>query len=453
MNMDKALVNAFLQLMEFDDLRTFLRTEIQQRGEEGSDVAALLASFAQAGTRSELVDLYERLLSAPVRAGYAFIEPDTLPEIRRLRTQEAPAPRLNPSPEVLYDRIHGGWLGRVAGCVLGKPVEPWGLKETIAKYLSLANSYPLSNYFPRLDPFPVDFIQNQDARSAFLSEISGAPEDDDTDYTILALHILERYGLSFSTADVANEWLGRLPYHRTWTAERATYRNLVLGVPAAEAALLVNPEREYIGARIRADLYGFISPGQPEQAAELAYRDAVLSHTRNGIYSAMFTAACISWAFAVDDIDTIIRGGLAQIPANCRLAQAIREVLELRSQLNDWESAYAQLRNQLTAYHPAHAINNTVLVVLALLYGDGDLEKTICTAVMCGFDTDCNGANAGSVIGVLLGAQKLPGKWTAPIQDTLYSSVTGFAESRISELAQRTTQIAKNALPIFSERR
>jgi ADP-ribosylglycohydrolase len=249
--------------------------------------------------------------------------------------------------------------------------------------------------------------------------------------------------------DVATEWLSHLAYHRTWTAERTVYRNLILGVPATEAALLINPEREFIGARIRADAYGFVSPGKPELAAEMAYRDAALSHTKNGIYSAMFTAACIAWAFVANDIETIVRGGLSEIPANCRLAQAIREVFSLRSKIDDWEVAYEHLKSQLIAYHPVHAINNTVLMVLALLYGGGDFEKTICTAVMCGFDTDCNGANAGSVIGVLLGAHRLPEKWTAPLQDTLYSFVAGFRETHISEMAHRTALIAKTALSAF----
>ena len=333
--------------------------------------------------------------------------------------------------------------------MLGKPVEPWGLKEKIAQYLLLANRYPLSNYIPRLDPFPVEFHNNPHANGPFLDEFNGAPEDDDTDYTILALHILETCGLDYSTSDVAAEWLSHLAYHRTWTAERTVYRNLILGVPATEAAFLLNPEREFIGARIRADAYGFAAAGRPELAAGLAYKDAVLSHTKNGVYSAMFMAACIAWAFVANNIETIVQGGLSEIPENCRLAQAIREVIILRSEIDDWEIAFEHLKSQLIAYHPVHAINNTVIMVLALLYAVGDFEKTICIAVMCGFDSDCNGANAGSVMGVLLGAHRLPEKWTAPLQDTLFSSVAGFRETHISELAHRTALIAKTALSAF----
>ena len=196
--------------------------------------------------------------------------------------------------EALFDCILGGWLGRVAGCVLGKPVEPFGYWGKIADYLRLAKSYPLCNYIPRLDPMPDDFPIGPGASGNFLGELNGAPYDDDTDYTILGLYILEKFGLELTTDNVAAEWLTHLAYHNTWTAERAVYRNLVLGIAPMEAARGFNPEREYIGARIRADIYGLTNPGIPELAAELAFRDASLTHTRNGIYSAMFTAACIA---------------------------------------------------------------------------------------------------------------------------------------------------------------
>jgi len=81
-----------------------------------------------------------------------------------------------------------------------------------------------------------------------------------------------------------------------------------------------------------------------------------------------------------------------------------------------------------------------------MLYGNGDFEKTICTAVMCGFDTDCNAANAGTVLGLLAGAQALPGKWSSPLDDRLHSAVSQFGETHISELARRTTNIAKRSL-------
>ena len=241
---------------------------------------------------------------------------------------------------------------------------------------------------------------------------------------------------------MASTWLDRLAYTRTWTAERATYRNLILGIPAEQAALVVNPEREYIGARIRADIFGLVCLGMPERAAGLAYQDATLSHSKNGVYAAMFLAACLAWAYTTDDLGSILRAGLSEIPAGCRLAKSVQEVIALHDREPDWEAAYETLLPEMAGMHPVHAINNTVWMVLALLYGAGDFDRTLGIAVTCGFDTDCNGANAGALLGLIHGAQAIPAKWTAPLEDTLYFSLADWRETRISELARRTARLA-----------
>lgn len=443
-------LGAFLRVMDLEQLRDLVRLEIRQKNEEGFDVAGFLESVQQQDSTVKLVGLYNELLGAPRAREFPYSEPETLTEIRAARPNGPRRITPNLEPSALLDRVYGGWLGRVAGCALGKPVEPFGYRGRISDYLKLANSYPLSNYIPRLDPLPADFSFAPVQTGLYLGELNGALNDDDTDYTILALHILETYGLDFKAEDVASEWLGHLAYLKTYTAERATYRNLVLGISPAEAARVLNAEREYIGARIRVDAYGLVAPGNPELAAELAYRDASLSHTKNGIYSAMFMAACIAWAFVTTDIQEIIRAGLSEIPSNCRQAEAIHEVLAIHGEVDDWETAYERLLEKCASYHPVHAINNTVWMVLSMLYGEGDFEKTICMATMCGFDTDCNAANAGTVLGILAGAKSLPSKWTDPLKDTLHSAVSQFAEMRISDLAARTAAIASNRLSTIS---
>jgi ADP-ribosylglycohydrolase len=329
---------------------------------------------------------------------------------------------------------------------LGKPIEAGWPKSKVIQYLKLANAYPLSNYIPRLVPPPAGFDLNPEPGGTFLGEIHGAPHDDDTDYTFLALHLLETYGLDFTTTHVATEWVTHLTYFRTYTAERMAYRNLVCSIPPAEAAECLNPVREFIGGRIRADLYGFVAPGKPELAASLAYKDVALSHTKNGIYGAMFWAAMIAWAFVSRDIEEIIRVGLSEIPGNCRLAEAVQETLAISREVDDWEVAYDRLILKYGDYHPAHTINNTLWCLLALLYGRGDLTRSLGIAATCGMDTDCNCASVGALLGVILGEAGIPEQWTVPLEDTLYTAVSQFRELCISELAQRTAQIAERVL-------
>jgi ADP-ribosylglycohydrolase len=443
---------AFLRLMDTEQLRTLLRLEIQEKEEEGFDVVDLWEELKKRTAKTQLAGLYNKLLNARRVKEFKFIEPDTLTEIRGLRPKGPRAIQLEIDSATLYDRIYGGWLGRIAGCVLGKPVEPWGQKESIIAYLKLAGNYPLANYIPRLNPYPSGSFLGIAIDGTCLNEIHGAPQDDDTDYTVLGIHLMEMYGLVIKTSNVANEWLEHLAYARTYTAERAAYRNLILGIPPERTASLLNPEREYIGARIRADIYGLTCPGRPELAATLAYQDAALSHTKNGIYSAMFMAAMLAWSFVTDDIQEIIQVGLSEIPRKCRLTEAVSEVLALHSKIADWEGSYERLLPKQAAYHPVHAINNTVWLVLALVYGNRDFEKTICTAVMCGFDADCNGANAGTVLGVLAGAQALPHKWIDPLENTLKTALAGYGDLRISDLACRTVAVAETCISKFSDK-
>jgi ADP-ribosylglycohydrolase len=264
--------------------------------------------------------------------------------------------------------------------------------------------------------------------------------DDDTDYTIMGLLTLEQYGPDFTPADIATQFQMLLPYQKVYTAERYTYRNLINGLNPPESARFVNPAREWIGAQIRADFLGYVAPGNPELAADFAWRDAVVTHTRNGIYGEMWMAATIAAAFVADSAEEAIRVGMTEIPAECRLTAALNDVIAWVKEDGDPEKTYDRIIAEYGHYHPVHTINNALLVAAGILYGEGDVGKTICVAVAGGWDTDCNGASAGSVVGAMVGARPIAYEWSGILNDTIESALSGFAESRISDLAQRTMQ-------------
>jgi len=270
--------------------------------------------------------------------------------------------------------------------------------------------------------------------------------DDDLDYTILGLHILESYGLDFTSRNVAETWLNRLPYQLAYTAERVAYRNLVNNLWPPQSARHHNPYREWIGAQIRADAWGYAVPGWPEKAAEFAFRDAAISHVKNGIYGEMFVAAMLAAAFVASDVEEVIRIGLSEIPRNCRLTEAIQDTVEWSKELSDWEQIWTRINEKYGHYSFVHTINNAALVVMALMFAQRDYEKSIVVAVRGGWDTDCNGATAGSVCGMMLGADALPEKWVGVLNDRLLSAVAGFNECKISELAKRSYEIAKEVI-------
>jgi ADP-ribosylglycohydrolase len=227
-----------------------------------------------------------------------------------------------------------------------------------------------------------------------------------------------------------------------YTAERAAYRNLIAGCGPPETATRVNPYREWIGAQIRVDAYAYAAAGNPDAAAEMAYVDATLSHTGNGIYGAMWAAALIAASFAEATTGNALASASGVIPERSRLAEALRRVAEMHAAGHDWETARDALEDRYGRLSPVHTINNAALVAAALLWGDGDFTTTVGLAVHGGWATDCNGATAGSAFGAMHGTAGLPDAWTAPLADRIHSALFGFDGVRISDLAQRTSTVA-----------
>lgn len=425
-----------------------LASEIYQRREEGCDVSGVerrLASILEDrednwdGNLSSLWTDLERLTPEP---GFKYHEPSDIESIRMSRPEGKRKFDHSLSADEYYDRVYGAWLGRCVGCVLGKPVEGWP-RDRIEGYLRMSGSYPLDDYIPEIVTAPEGYTLHPSYPESMRGTINGMPRDDDLDYTILGLHVLEEHGFGFTAADVASEWLTHLPYNLVYTAERVAYKNLINGLKPTETATYQNPYREWIGAQIRADIFGYVAPGLPEAAAEFAFRDASLSHVKNGIYGEMIVAAMISAAFELDDVKEIINVGLGEIPENSRLAEAVRNLVQWSREYPDWGSCWDRAMEDYGDLSWVHTINNTLFILLGLLYGEGDLGKTVSISVMCGHDTDCTGASAGSIIGTMLGAKALEAMWVEPLQDRVQSILAGFSESKISELARKTVVLGE----------
>jgi ADP-ribosylglycohydrolase len=265
------------------------------------------------------------------------------------------------------------------------------------------------------------------------------------DYTVVGLCILERHGREFTPRQVAEFWLRHLPYACTYTAERAAYANFVAGVWPPGSAAHRNPYREWIGAQIRADAFGYACPARPEEAAGLAYRDACISHVKNGIYGEMWAAATLAAVFVTGDPARALAFGLSEIPARCRLSEAINKVLAWRDDGLTAEAATERLLEEFGRYHRVHTINNAAIVAMALLWGEGDFSRAVSLAVMAGLDTDCNGATVGSIMGAMLGAAAIPEHWTAPFNDRLDTIIAGQANLTFTDLTARTRELQQAA--------
>ena len=449
-----------------------LKLEAKQLAEEGRDPQwiekVLTKTDLEKAGPSALSDLWYRLQEAPQRPDFPFVEPSDLAAIRAERpfaTRQIPVPY---GEDELGSRMLGAWIGRCCGCALGKPIECFmgaheGLssKERIKTYLLgiASDEYPVRDYFPGSSPAQ-DKTGRLGCSPSQRENIRFMETDDDIRYTVLGQKILLEKGPGFTTDDVMYAWIDQLPYTQVCTAETQAYRNYVLRfhtrcsphppVDWSWVAAHQNPYREWIGAQIRADSWGYAAPGQPELAADFAWRDARMSHIKNGIYGEMFVAAMIAAGFVLNDPLEVVKAGLAEIPRRSRLYVEMEQVIEICRKhdfaAGAFEAVFDDIYALLGHYHEVHTNNNAALVVAALLLGQEDFEKVITLAVMGGWDTDCNGATAGSIFGAMHGAKRIPAKWKDPLHDTLYSRILDYHPIAISECARRSTGIALRVL-------
>jgi len=157
----------------------------------------------------------------------------------------------------------------------------------------------------------------------------------------------------------------------------------------------------------------------------------------------MWAAALISAAFTAPSVRDALGTALDVIPASSRLARAVRRVIALHETRMSWEDTLTTMSEETAGMGWIHTVPNAAVLTAGLLYGDGDFTRTITLTVRGGLDTDSNGATAGSVAGVLCGAEAIPPQWKDPLEDTVRSAVFGFDGARISELASRTVALVE----------
>ena len=344
------------------------------------------------------------------------------------------------------ERIRAAWQGRISGCQLGKPVELLSVAQghaALTDYLARAGALPLRDYVPLVEGTIVENV----GRASCRGTLERSEPDDDINYTVLALLLLEEHGLALCTSDVARAWLRRLPAAATFTAERAAYRTLLerahewfaFGAePGFDLADCANNEyREWIGAQIRADLYGWVCPGRPALAADLARRDAALSHYGDGVHGAAFVAAVGATIPGASSLETAVEGALREIPSDSAAAEAVRFG---RSQAGNTHGAHA-IRERYAALSPLHTVNNLALVVWALLSYRDDFGAAVGEVVAAGLDTDCNGATVGGLWG--LQGQPIPAQWITPWRGRVAVSLAGLDELRLDDLVNRTHAVAE----------
>lgn len=443
--------------------RDLLHEEFIQRADEGCAIPSVLRQrFAELHPENDrwnyarIDPIYDELMALPEDPALAAAEPNDLAAIRALRPAGPRDLSWQPGEAELLDRLHGAWTGRATGCALGKPVEGMGMgrrdgalcgRKDIKRYLQNRGDWPLKDYFSGReagDGLKIWCHQSTRENIAYMEP------DDDIHYSLVGLGVLESQGPDFAWHHVARYWSSHLPYEAICTAETQAILNFMnrssrMGGPAgigvatpAFTRRFRNPYREWIGAQIRADGWAFCCAGRPELAAEFAWRDACWTHERNGIYGEMMFAAMQAAAFVEHDPRRLVEIGLSEIPRDCRLARAVRQLIGWIEASRDWESCMDKVEAEFPLMHVVHTINNALICVMSLFYGRMDTVQTPAIAVMGGMDTDCNGATVGSIVGAAAGKARFKDDLAGRLNDTIRPNMLGFQEVRMRTLAERT---------------
>lgn len=387
------------------------------------------------GTERILKSVLGRMQQLPIDQARARQEPNNLRAIRQLRPS-GPRRLWNRFDSAAYrDRIEGALLGRMAGCTLGAPVEgsPIENMQNLAK--ENGQEFPLTDYWIYVF-WPYCKRYNMSPREAYTrSKMNGVPVDDDIAYTLLGLLVVEKFGPNFTVEQNGKAWMKYLPM--ACTAEKIALDNLKAGIPARKAGERDNPYCEWIGADIRSDPWGYMAPGWPEKAAEMAWRDAYLSHRRNGIYGEMFFAAAISAAFAVDDPMEALKIGLSEIPRDCAMAKAVRWAFQQAPRIRNYRQAREAVDRRFAGMHAGNTINNACLTIWGITIGGTDFTKVIGETVAMGLDNDCTAATAGSIVGAVVGKKGIPKHWYKSFHNTVHSYLIGKPKFRIDDLVKR----------------
>lgn len=315
-------------------------------------------------------------------------------------------------PENYLEKLYAGWLAKIIGIRLGAPVEGWSYQK-------------IKDIYGELCHYAVDYRE--------------FAADDDSNGPLFLLRALDHLkpGQELTAQDVGEALLNYAPYEHGFfwwggygvSTEHTAYLNLRSGIKAPRSGSIKQngaAVAEQIGGQIFIDTWGLVAPGNPELAARYAAQAASVTHDGNGVYGGVFVAVCISLAFVEKDIKTVIEKALHYIPNDCEYARVVRDVRRFYEENHgDWRDCFRFIyENYGYDRYPGncHIIPNIAVMILALLYGEGDFTKTITICNMCGWDTDCNVGNVATMMGVMCGIEGIDEEWVKPVHDLLICS-------------------------------
>ena len=327
--------------------------------------------------------------------------------------------KLKLNREKFFDKIYGCWIGKNIGGTMGTPFEGMRTLNDISGFNS-----------PKGEPLP----------------------NDDLDLQLVWLKALRKHGpLNVNANVLADYWLSHITPH--WNEYGIGKTNLNMGLLPTLCGEFNNIWKDSNGAWIRSEVWACLAPGIPNIAIKYAIMDASIDHgLSEGTYGEMFTASLESLAFFESDMRTLIEKALSFIPDNCRVARAVKLVLDCYDKKIPWQKTRELVVEDSKDLGWFMAPGNIAFTIIGLVYGEGDFKKSLIYAINCGDDTDCTGATAGSVLGIIKGASGIPQDWKDYIGDRIIPiCINASYKEDIPATCTELTEIVIDTLPKMME--
>lgn len=330
--------------------------------------------------------------------------------------------------EALRDKIRGGWAGQMIGVSYGAPTEFRWREEIIPE-----------DKLPEWKP----------------EMVSNALNQDDLYVDMTLAKVLDEKGLEATTEDFGAMF--RESKYALWHANLAARRALRRGVPAhLSGTPRHNVHANDIDFQIEADFIGLMTPGLPRLAADIGVRAGRVMNSGDGILGGVFVSCMYAAAFFENDPRRVVEAGLGCLPAKSPYARLIADVLAWHRKFPaDWTKNWAEIEKKWNRREPCPAgalrpFNidakiNGAYIALGLLYGGGDMTRTVRIATQAGQDSDCNPSSATGILGVMLGWERIPGEWKSGIPAIAHRKFA-YTDYNFEEIVESTYQRALKAV-------
>lgn len=308
-------------------------------------------------------------------------------------------------PDVLKDKLKGGWAGQVIGVTFGGPTE--------FRY----NGTYIQDY--AVIPWKDGYIKET------MDNIPGLFDDIYMDLTFV--EVIDRLGID-APADSFAVAFANAPYP-LWHANQAARYNILQGIMPPESGHWIhNPHADDIDYQIEADYAGLMNPGMANSASEISDKIGHIMNYGDGWYGGVYVGAMYSIAYVSDDINFVVQEALKTIPKESDFYKCVADVIAWHKQYpNDWKQTWFEIQKKWSeevgcpdgVFEPFNidAKINAAYIVLGLLYGDGDFSKTMEISTRAGQDSDCNPSNAGGILGTILGYNEIPAYWKMGLKE------------------------------------